>query len=64
MVLILDVTHYMFRTHDGKWVFSGKNTRFATALDQCLTCAPLNELSSNISTVIIGEMSAYMSSLL
>ena len=27
------VTHYMFRTHDGKWVFSGKNTRFATTLD-------------------------------
>ena len=26
------VTHYMLRTHYGKWIFSGKNTRFVTAL--------------------------------
>ena len=50
------VTHYMLRTHEGKWVFSDKNTRFVTALDVIkslkgieqeilrLTCAPLNEL--------------------
>ena len=32
------VTHYMLRTHEGKWVFSGKNTRFVTAFDliKCL----------------------------
>ena len=32
------VTHYMLRTHGGKWVFSGKNTEFVTALDviKCL----------------------------
>ena len=54
------VTHYMLRTHG----FSDKNTRFVTALDviKCLeqvekqilrlTCAPLNELPSNISTMM------------
>ena len=58
------VTHYMLRTQAGKWVFSGKNTRFVTALDVikclkqvkkpsvfCLTCATVNELPSNISTM-------------
>ena len=61
------VTHYMFRTHEGKWVFSGKNIRFVTALDviKCLKqiekqllrlkCAPLNELPSNISTMPYPE---------
>ena len=28
------VTQYMLRTHVGNWVFSGKNTRFVTALDE------------------------------
>ena len=64
MVLILDmVSHYMLRTHEGKWVFLGINTRFVTVLDEIkcleqvehqilrLTCAPLNELPSNINSM-------------
>ena len=63
------VTHYMLRTHEEKWVFSGKNIRFVAALDviKCLeqverqilrlTCAPLNELPSNIS--IMPPISLY-----
>ena len=62
------VTHYMLRTHEGKWVFSGKNTRFVTALDviKCheqvekpilrLSCAPLNELPPNISTMMYTSL--------
>ena len=58
------VSHYMLRTHQGKLVFSDKNIPFVTALDviKCLeqveqqilrlTCAPLNELPSNISTML------------
>ena len=58
------VTHYILRTHEGKWVFPGKNTRFVTAFDviKCLehvekqklrlTCVPLNELPYNISTMV------------
>ena len=57
------VTHYILRTHAEKWVFLGENTRFVTALDviKCLeqvesdilrlSCASLNELPSNISTM-------------
>ena len=39
MVLILDGnSNDMLRTHEGKLVFSGKNTRFVNALDviKCL----------------------------
>ena len=33
MVLILDGNFFILRTHEGKWVFSGENIRFVTALD-------------------------------
>ena len=62
------VTHYLLRTQEEKLVFSGKNTRFVTALDVIksleqvelqilrLTCAPLNELPSNISTMMLANV--------
>ena len=65
------VTNYMLRTHEGKYVFSGKNTRFVTALDviKCLeqvekqilrpTGAHLNELPSNITTMIKRVFRSY-----
>ena len=68
MMLDKMVAHFTLRTHEGKWVFSDKNTRFVTALDviKCLeqveyeilrlTCAPLNELPSNISTMRISDI--------
>ena len=32
------VAHFTLRTHEGKWVFSGKNTRFDDSFDvtKCL----------------------------
>ena len=57
------VTQNMLRKHKGTLVFSEKNTRLVTALQliECLnqieyhilffTCAPISELTSNISTM-------------
>ena len=57
------VTHYMLRTHDEKYVFSGKNTLFVPDLELIkslikvkkkrllLTCAPIYEIPSNINTM-------------
>ena len=54
----------MFRTREGKWAFSGKNTRFVTDPDliRCLkyikywrlllTCAPISELPSDVRTML------------
>ena len=38
MVFRLDGAHFTLRTHEGKWVFSGKNTRFDDSFDvtKCL----------------------------
>ena len=57
------VSHIMLRTHEGKCVFLDESIRFVTALEliECLkqvekqilrfTCAPVNEVPSNISTM-------------
>ena len=57
----------MLGTHEGNKVFSDKNIRFVTTLEliKCLkqvegqrlrfTCAPVNELPSNISSMGIGN---------
>ena len=46
------VTHYMLRTHEGKWVLSGKNTRFVTALDviKCLGTGRITDISTYVRT--------------
>ena len=61
------VTNYMLRTHDGKKVFSGKNTRFVPALEKIKsliqvkyqrlirTCAPIYEIPSYINTMLLHE---------
>ena len=57
------VAHFTLRTHEGKWVFSGKNTRFDDSFDvtKCLqqierpdllhVCAKSNEQPSNLKTM-------------
>ena len=49
------VTQNMLRTHEGKYYFSRQNIEFMTikCLKQklLLTCAPLSELPSNVSTM-------------
>ena len=52
------VTHNMLRMHEGKWVVPDKYIRFLTVLDviKSLTCALLNELPSNLSTMRRSEL--------
>ena len=52
------VTHNMLRMHEGKWVVSDKYIRFVTALDviKSPTCALLNELPSNLTTMRRSEL--------
>ena len=58
-------THNILRMHEGKYFFLEKNIRDVTALDliKCLkqvkfrlTCATVNELPSNISTMILLDI--------
>ena len=58
------VAHFTLRTHEGKWVFSGKNARFDDSFDviKCLQqiekpdllhmCAQSNEQPSNLKTML------------
>ena len=61
------VAHFTLRTREGKWVFSGKNTRFDDSFDvtKCLqqiekpdllhVCAYSNEQPSNLKTMVRGK---------
>ena len=62
----------MFRTHDEKKVFSGKNAGFVPALELIkslilvikrrllLTCTPIYEIPSNISTMVPPEKKPFL----